>query len=343
MNLHELASQLGLTYEGDGTWVIQSPASLEKATLEQISFIENERYYPVLKTTQAGVVIAKPDVSVPRGNVIRTPTPRLIFAQVLNLFYRARLPKPGIHPTAVLGEGVRLGERVYLGAHVVLGENTILGDDVVIFPNTTVYNYVNIGARTVIHSNCSINDYTQIGQDCFIQQGVAIGGEGFGFVPTPEGTWYKMPQTGWVVLEDGVEIGCNSTVDRAALGETRIGQGTKLDNLVQISHGCTIGPHCVVASGTGIGGGTTLEGHVTVGAQVGIREHVTIGRGVTMAARTGIHSNVAAESTIAGHPEVPFRIWAKYSAAFKYLPEIQKNVRALKKNLAVLEARINKE
>ena len=136
---------------------------------------------------------------------------------------------------------------------------------------------------------------------------------------------------------------CIRDRDRAALGETRIGQGTKLDNLVQISHGCTIGPHCVVASGTGIGGGTTLEGHVTVGAQVGIREHVTIGRGVTMAARTGIHSNVAAGSTIAGHPEDPFRVWAKYSAAFKYLPEIQKNVRALKKNLAVLEARINKE
>jgi UDP-3-O-[3-hydroxymyristoyl] glucosamine N-acyltransferase len=343
MNLHELASHLGLPYEGDGTWVIQSPASLEKATPEQISFIENEKYYPFLKTTKAGVIIAKPDVGIPQSHVIRTPTPRLIFAQVLNLFYRARLPKPGIHPTAVLGEGVHLGERVHLGAHVVLGDDIILGDDVVIFPNTTVYNHVRIGARTIIHSNCSINDYTQIGQDCFIQQGVAIGGEGFGFVPTPEGTWYKMPQTGWVVLEDGVEIGCNSTVDRAALGETRIGRGTKLDNLVQISHGCTIGPHCVIASGTGIGGGTTLESHVTVGAQVGIKEHVTVGRGVIMAARTGIHGNVSKGSTIAGHPEVPLRIWARYSAAFRYLPEMQKNIRALKKNLAVLEARIAKE
>jgi UDP-3-O-[3-hydroxymyristoyl] glucosamine N-acyltransferase len=341
MNLHELANQLGLPYEGDGTWLIQSPASLEKATPEQISFIENERYYSFLKTTQAGVIIAKAGVSIPCGNIIRTPTPRLIFAQVLNLFYRARLPKPGIHPTAVLGTGVRLGERVHLGAHVVLGEGTTIGDDVVIFPNTTVYNHVIIGDRSIIHSNCSINDYTQIGQDCFIQQGVAIGGEGFGFVPTPEGTWYKMPQTGWVVLEDKVEIGCNSTVDRASLGETRIGKGTKIDNLVQISHGCTIGPHCVLASGTGIGGGTTIEEHVTIGAQVGIKEHVTIGKGVMMAARTGIHSNVAAGSIIAGHPEVPLRVWAKYSAAFKYLPEMQKNVRALKKQVAVLEARIN--
>jgi len=329
-----LLPETNLTVEGPDP-ELRGVAPLDRATGQDLSFLENPRFYPELATTTAGALLIGPDpqaIARLRERQIPfavVPQPRLVFAQAIAQFHPLQKPQPSIHPTAVIGEGVHLGANVYLGPRVVVGERVWVGDGVILQAGVVLYADVHIGARTMIQANSTVHPHTVIGEDCLIHSGVVLGDEGFGFVPTAAGTWYKMPQVGRVVLGDRVEVGSNSTIDRGALNDTVIGAGTKIDNLVQIGHGCRIGENCLLAGQVGLAGGVELANNVTLGGQVGVSNHIKVGAGVMAAAKTGIASDVAAHSQVMGYPAIPLATFRRASAIFRRLPEIYKLVKHL--------------
>jgi UDP-3-O-[3-hydroxymyristoyl] glucosamine N-acyltransferase len=232
----------------------------------------------------------------------------------------------------VIDPSVQLGQEVAIGAHVVIQAGASIGDRVCIHPNVVVYPESQIGDRTVLHANSVIHERTQIGADCVIHAGAVIGSEGFGFVPTREG-WYKMEQSGYVVLEDGVEVGCNSTVDRPAVGETRIGRSTKLDNLVHIGHGCQIGQGCAIAAQVGLAGGVEVGDRAILAGQVGAANNAKIGAGAIATSKTGVHGTVEAGQVVSGYPAVDHKIYLKSSAIYSRLPEMYQTLKRLQRRL----------
>ncbi|MEW6497086.1 MAG: UDP-3-O-(3-hydroxymyristoyl)glucosamine N-acyltransferase, partial [Cyanobacteriota bacterium] len=238
-------------------------APIEDASTNMISYIEGGKFAAMLGKTVASALVLPLDEALQAQATAReiawiaSSDPRLLFAQAIALFYKPFQPAPEIHPTAVIHPSATIGKEVYIGPHVVVQPGVKIGDGVCIHPNVVIYPDVQIGDRTVLHANCSIHERSQIGADCVIHSGAVIGAEGFGFVPTAEG-WYKMQQSGRTVLEDGVEVGCNTTIDRPAVGETRIARNTKIDNLVQIGHGCQVGENCAFAAQVGMAGGVKI-------------------------------------------------------------------------------------
>jgi UDP-3-O-[3-hydroxymyristoyl] glucosamine N-acyltransferase len=313
-------------------------AAVDEAQPGMLSYIEGEKFAAHVGKTAASALILPLNETLQtqatERNIawIAVPHPRLTFAQAIALFYQTFRPAPEIHPTAVIHPTVVIGEAVTISPHVVIQANVKIGNGVCIHPNVVIYPDAEIGDRTVLHANCVIHERTRIGVDCVIHSGAAIGAEGFGFVPVPEG-WFKMEQSGYAVLEDGVEIGCNSTVDRPAVGETRIGRNTKIDNLVQIAHGCHIGENCAMAAQVGLAGGVRLGNRVILGGQVGIANQAEIGDGVQAAARAGIHNDVEPGAVVMGYPAIPFKIFIKAAAAFSRLPEMRKTLRQLQRQL----------
>ncbi len=309
--------------------------SIQDAIAHTLSYIEGEKFAKMIETTEASALIIPLDKALQQEATARgiawlsSPYPRLTFAQAIELFYQPYIPQPQIHPQAVIADDVIMGKNVFIGANVVLQQGVQIGDNVSIFPNVVVYPQSIIGDRTILHSNCTIHERSHIGKNCVIHSGAVIGAEGFGFVPTQQG-WYKMQQSGYVVLEDGVEIGCNSAVDRPAVGVTKIGKNTKLDNLVHIGHNCQIGQNCAFAGQVGLAGGVIVGNRVFLGGQVGIANQAVIGDGAIASAQTGISNNVKAGETVSGTPSMPHKIYLKVAAMYKHLPDMYKNFRATK-------------
>ncbi len=318
--------------------ILKGVAPIDKATADQFSYIEGGKFAKMVNTTSAKALILPLDEdlqaeAISRGIAwVATSQPRLLFAEAINLFYQPFRPSPGIHPRAVIDPGAEIGEDVHIGANVVIEAGVKIGDGVCIFPNVVIYPDVVIRDRAILHSNCTIHERSEIGSDCIIHSGAVIGDEGFGFVPIVEG-WYKMQQSGFVVLEAGVDIGCNTTIDRPAVGETRIKRNTKIDNLVQIGHGSIIGENCAIASQAGMAGGVTVGNRVILAGQVGIANEAKIGDGAIATAKAGIHSNIAPGEIVSGIPAMPHKIFLKVTAAYNRLPEIYKNLRQIQKQL----------
>ena len=316
---------------------INGIGALDSAIAGQLTYVENAAKAKGLDTTAASAVILPMDETVQqsasdRGLAwIASPTPKLLFAQAVTLFYQPFHPAPGIHPTAVIDPAATIGEGVAIAAHSVIQGNAVIEDGAKIHANVTVYPGVTIGAGTVLHSGCVIEERSQIGKQCVIHSGAIIGGEGFGFVPTAKG-WVKLEQTGRVVLDDAVEVGCNSAIDRPALGETRVGSNTKLDNMVHIGHGCTIGRNCAIAAQTGLAGGVELEDGVILAGQVGVANRVKLAKGTIASSKTGVHSNSQPGQVLSGYPAVPNKEWLKSSAMIRRLPDMYKTLRAVKKH-----------
>lgn len=311
-------------------------AAIAEVTASEISYIGSEKFAANIKTTPAAALILsdQPDWqqrATERGIAwVSTKEPRLCFAMVLKGFYQPFRPGTGIHPTAVIDPSVELGADVSIGAHVVIYPDVKIGDRACIMANAVVYPEVTIGENTLLHANCTIHERVQIGKNCVIHSGAVIGAEGFGFVPTPQG-WFKMEQSGIVVLEDGVEIGCNSAVDRPAVGETRIKTQTKLDNLVHVAHGCTIGSNTALAAQVGLAGSVTVGNRVLLAGQVGISNEAVVGDGAIVSAQSGVHSRVPAHSIVSGTPAMPHDIYRRVSAIAKRLPDMYEAFRKQKR------------
>lgn len=313
-------------------------ASIEAADSGQLSFIEGAKLAPWVAKTQAAALILPVDADLQAAAIARdipwlaAADPRLLFARAVRLFYQPFTLSPHVHPTAVIDPSARIGEEVAISAHVVVGEGVTIGDRVAIHPNVVIYPGAKIGDRTILHANCTIHERSQIGSDCTIHSGAAIGSEGFGFVPTSEG-WFKIEQSGYVILEDGVEIGCNSAVDRPTVGVTRIGRQTKIDNLVHIAHGCEVGQGCAMAAQVGLAGGVKVGNRVILAGQVGVANQASIGDGAIASAQSGIHGDIAAGEIVSGSPAVANKLYLKVSALYKKLPEMYQSLKQLQKRL----------
>ena len=317
---------------------ITGVAAVDQASAGMLSYIEGDKFATFVATTQASALILPQNPvlqaqATERGIAwLSTPDPRLAFARSIALFYPPDQPAPGIPPTAVVDSTVTWGDNVAIGANAVVQAGVTLGDGVCIHPNVVVYPAARVGDRTVLHANCVIHERVQIGADCTIHSGSVIGAEGFGFVPTPQG-WEKMEQSGFVVIEDGVRVGSNTTIDRPAVGTTRVGRGTKLDNLVHIAHGCQVGEGVAMAAQVGMAGGVTIGNRVILAGQVGIANQATIGDGAIATAKAGIHGDVAPGEIVTGIPALPHRVFLKASAVYRRLPEMYKTLQRLQKQL----------
>lgn len=317
---------------------ITGVAAIDEASPTTLTYAESGKFAAQLKETQAKAVILSTDealqtLATERGLAwVATREPRLIFAQAIALFYQPFKPVPSIHPTAVIDPTAVIGKNVAIGAHVAIQANVRIGDDVCIHPNVVIYPQVQIGDRTVLHANCSIHERAQIGADCVIHCGAVIGSEGFGFVPTREG-WFKMEQSGYTVLEDGVEVGCNSTIDRPAVGETRIGRYTKIDNLVQIGHGVKVGFGCAIAAQVGLAGGVKIGNRVILAGQVGVANEAKMGDGSIASAKAGVHKDVEPGQIVSGYPAVEHKVYLKASAMYSRLFEMYQAIKQIQKQL----------
>lgn len=327
MKLSEVAERLGADLDGPaGEVEIHGVAGIEDAGPGQITFVANPRYASLAKTTRAAAILVAPDFSALTTPVLRVADPYLAFAQAIELFYQGPAYAPGVHPTAIIHPTASIGAGSHVGAYVVVGEGVEVGEDSVLHPHVVLYPGVRAGARFLAHAHAVVREHCRIGDDVVLQNGVILGADGFGFVRTPGG-WRKILQSGPAVLEDRVEVQANACVDRASIGETRVRRGAKIDNLVQVGHGSTVGEHTLLCAQVGLAGSSVVGSNVVLAGQVGVAGHCIIGDGVVATAQSGIPNDVAPGKTISGYPAVDNRQWLRSVAVFNRLPELWKLLR----------------
>jgi len=340
LKLKEVAERIECELEGDGAIEIRRVWGIERAEPGDLTFYANRKYVSALKATKASAVIhgQRDDVDVAAGVArLRAADPYLAFAKAVELFAPAHGAPAGVHRLADVAPSASIAPDASIAAFVSVGDGARIGARSVVYPHVTIGPGAVIGADCVIHARVSIRERVVIGARVIIQDGAVIGSDGFGFAHRPDGTHQKIPQIGGVIIEDDVEIGANAAIDRPAVGETRIGAGTKIDNLVQIAHGVTVGRDVLLAAQVGIAGSTNVEDRVTLAGQVGVAGHLTLGTGVVATAQSGIPNSVEAGSFISGYPAIDNRDWLKASAIFRKLPELKKAVADLQARLDALE------
>jgi UDP-3-O-[3-hydroxymyristoyl] glucosamine N-acyltransferase len=337
LKLSELAERLGCRLEGDPAIEVRRVAGLDQAGAGDVTFLAHVRYTSAVQQTHASAVILSEDAPAAPCAMLRTPHPYLVFARALALLSPVDRPAPGVHHLASVAQDVALGEDVSIGPFASIGAGSSVGRRTIVHPHAYIGPNARIGDDCVIHAHVSIREGTVIGNRVVIQNGAVVGSDGFGFAPRPDGSYEKIPQISNVVIEDDVEIGANTAIDRPALGETRIGPGAKIDNLVQVAHGVTIGRNTVLSAQVGIAGSCRIGDHVILAGQVGVADHVTIGHGTRATAQTGIPNSVPDKSFVSGYPAIDNRDWLKASAIFRNLPDLRKTVVELQRRLEVLE------
>lgn len=340
MQLKELAERLGCRLEGDGGLEIRRVAGLEQAGEGDIAFFANPKYTAALRRTRASAVILGEDAPPTPCAMLRTRHPYLAFANALGLFAASSHPAPGVDEFSAVAPDAVLGRDVSVGPFSSIGRGARVGDRTVIYANVCIGDGAVIGDDCLIHSHVAVRERIIIGNRVVIQNGAVIGGDGYGFVRRPDGTHQKIPQISIVVIEDDVEIGANTTIDRPAVGETRIEAGAKIDNLVQIGHGVNVGRNALLAAQVGIAGSTTVGEDVILGGQVGVAGHVTIGKGASAIGQSGITNSVPAGAFVSGYPAIENREWLKSSVIFRRLPALRKKIAALEQRILELEAAV---
>lgn len=338
MKLHDIAARLGCRLDGDGDLDIRRVTGLEDAGPGDLTFFSNPRYTAALRQTTASAVILGDAAEAPCA-MLRSRQPYVDFARALELFADPWRPPPGIHPLAHVADDATVAADASIGPFVAVGARARIGGRSIVHAHVTIGREAVIGEDCVIHARVSIRERVRLGDRVVVQDGAVIGSDGYGFARAADGTHYKIPQNGGVVIEDDVEIGANTAIDRPAVGETRIGAGSKLDNLVQIAHGVKVGERVLLAGQVGIAGSTTIEDGVVLAGQVGVAGHITVGKGVMATAQTGIPNSVEAGAFVSGYPAIDNRDWLKSSAVFRKLPELRKAVADLARRLAELERR----
>jgi len=337
----QIAELLEGIVDGDPQVLVNDLAKIEEARSGTLTFLANPIYTEYIYKTKATIAIVANDFApqhpLPKTlTLIRVADPRMAFTQLLERNYELQYEKKGIEQPSFVSPKAKLGKNVYIGAFCYVGDHVEIGDGVKVFPNCFIGDGTRIGEGARIHAGVKVYHQTVIGARCVIHSGAVVGSDGFGFVPDANGVYEKMPQVGNVVLEDDVEVGANTTIDRATIGSTVIKQGTKLDNLIQVGHNAVIGKHNVIVAQTGIAGSSTIGDHNQIGGQVGIAGHLSIGNRVRIAAQSGIGSDIADGRTVQGSPAFDKGPYDRSYVVFRKLPELLRRIDALEKELAAL-------
>lgn len=337
MKLVEVADKLSCTLEGDGAIDIVGVATLERAGAGDLSFLTNPKYQNEAKRTGASAIVVGPDCPPMNVSLLRNDNPYLAFARAIEIFFPTTPLAPSIHPTAWIADTASIGKDVYVGPYAIIGDRATVGDGVRIHSRCTIEQGAEIGDHTTMHTGSVVRERVVIGKNCIIQTNAVIGSDGFGYARESSGGWYRILQTGTVIIEDDVEIGACTTIDRSTLGETRIQRGTKIDNQVHIGHGCVIGSDNLICAQVGLAGSTKTGKGVVLTGQVGAAGHLQIGDGAIVTPQTGLASSVDAGAIVSGSPSIDHKNWLRSSAVFSKLPDIQKSVRRLENRINALE------
>jgi UDP-3-O-[3-hydroxymyristoyl] glucosamine N-acyltransferase len=331
MTLGELAARIGaeLVAGTDASGVVVTGvAGIETAGPQQVTFVANPKYAAMAKTTSAGALIVEPEFAAVSVPTLRVKNPYLAWSRAIEAFHPPLKYTPGIHPTAVVSPTATLGERAHIGAYVVIGDGCVLDEDAVLLPHVVLYPGVQTGARFFAHAHAVVREGCLLGDDVVLQNGAIIGADGFGFAKGNDGRWVKIVQAGPAVLEDAVEVQANACIDRASVGETRIQIGAKIDNLVQVGHGSTVGENTLLCAQVGLAGSSHIGKNVILAGQVGVAGHLTIGDGAIATAQTGIPNDVAPGAVVSGYPAMDNRDWLRMVAAVRRLPDLVRKLRS---------------
>jgi UDP-3-O-[3-hydroxymyristoyl] glucosamine N-acyltransferase len=336
MKLAEIAELTGSRIErGEDSVEINSAAGLDIAGAGDITFLANPKYTPQIETTNASAIFLSEEAKIERSDiaVLRASNPYVSYTLALRAFFPEGRCRPGIHPTAVIDGSAVVSDEAEISANVVVGPNCRVASGVRLLPNVTIYEGVIVGSGSVLHSGVSVRENCQIGERCIIHNNSTIGSDGFGYAKTDEKRWLKIPQAGRVVLEDDVEIGANTAIDRASVGESRIKRGTKIDNLVQIGHSCTVEEDALICAQTGLAGSSVIGKRVILAGQVGVAGHLRVGDDVVITAKSATSHNVEDGKVLSGIPAFDNREWLRSIAAFRRLGDLAKKVRELERKL----------
>ncbi|MFB3815728.1 MAG: UDP-3-O-(3-hydroxymyristoyl)glucosamine N-acyltransferase [Terriglobales bacterium] len=336
MKLSEIAVRLGaelVAKDGQADAEIAGVAGIEEAGPQQITFVANPKYAAAAKTTRAAAVIVDPKFPQIEAATLRSNNPYLTFARAIELFYQPPAYAPGVHPTAVIDPAAKIGSNAHIGAYVVVDADVEIGDNAVLLPHVVIYRGAKIGRNFFAHAHAVVREHCQLGDNIVLQNGAIIGADGFGFAKDDAGNWAKIVQSGPAILEDDVEVQANACIDRASVGETRIARGTKIDNLVQVGHGCEVGAHTMLCAQVGLAGSSVLGKNVILAGQVGVAGHCTIGDGAIVTAQSGVPGDIEPGKLMSGYPAIENKQWLRCTAVYNRLPELAKTVRTIASTL----------
>jgi UDP-3-O-[3-hydroxymyristoyl] glucosamine N-acyltransferase len=345
MKLSEVARRLECRLEGSPDLQIRGVAGIEHAEPGHITFLANRKYFALLKSTRASAVLINEGAAIEREAglpplaALRSANPYLAFAHAIDLFYNPPHYTPGIHPSAIIAKTAKVGEGSHIGPYCYIDEEAELGRNAVLHSFVNIYRGAKIGDDFFAHAHAVVREFCRIGNRVTLQNGVVIGGDGFGFAGRPDGAWHKMTQSGPAILEDDVEVQANACVDRATVGETRIGRGAKLDDLVLVGHASQVGSDTLLCGQVGLAGSTRVGNNCILAGQVGTAGHLSIGDGTILTAQSGVPSDVPPRAMYSGYPAVDNRQWLKMMAALHRLPDLQKRVRDLEAEVERLKGR----
>jgi UDP-3-O-[3-hydroxymyristoyl] glucosamine N-acyltransferase len=337
MKLGELATRLGAELRGnaglDAELEVTGVKGIEEAGPTEITFVANPRYAGLARTTRAAAVLVAPEFQEIAAPTLRIGNPYLAFSRALGLFYQPPVYAPGIHPTAVIDPTAEIGEEAHIGAYVVIGPQVRIGAQATLLPHVVLYPGVRTGSHFFAHAHAVVREHCILGDHVTLENGAIVGGDGFGFAKNEAGHWEKIPQSGPVRLGDRVDVQANACIDRATVGATEIGDGTKVDNLVQVGHGSRIGENTLLCAQTGLAGSSVVGNNVILAGQTGIAGHCVVGDGVILTAQTGISHDVPPGKMISGSPGIDNRLWLRAVTVFQRLPEMLKRLDRLEKKV----------
>jgi UDP-3-O-[3-hydroxymyristoyl] glucosamine N-acyltransferase len=326
MRTAELARVLQAELRGDSDAEITGVAGIEDAQPGHLTFVANPKYAALAKSTQATAILVAQNFPDVPAITLRLKNPYLAFAQAIEIFYQPPVWPKSVHPTAVVAPTAKIGANAHIGAYAVIGENVTIGDEAVILPHVVIYPGVRIGHRFFAHAHSVVREHCVIGDDVLLQNGAIVGSDGFGFAKDENGRWHKIPQSGPAILGDRIEVQTNSCIDRASVGATRIGDGVKVDNLVQVGHGSSVADNTLLCAQVGLAGSTHVGKNVILAGQVGVAGHCNIGDGVVAIAQAGLHGDIPPGSMLAGSPAFDHKQWLRATALFSRLPDLVKQL-----------------
>jgi UDP-3-O-[3-hydroxymyristoyl] glucosamine N-acyltransferase len=333
MKLGELATQLGAELRGNADLEVTGVKGIEEAGPTEITFVANPRYTALARQTKAAAVLVEPEFQPIEAATLRIKNPYLAFSRALALFYQPPVYPPGIHPTAVIHPSARIGDGAHVGAYVVVGPGVTLGAYATLLPHVVLYPGVQAGAHFFAHAHAVVRENCVLGDNVTLENGAIVGSDGFGFAKNDAGHWEKIPQSGPVRIGNRVDVQANACIDRATIGATEIGDGTKVDNLVQVGHGSKVGEDTLLCAQAGLAGSSVVGSNAILAGQAGVAGHCALGDGVILTAQSGVSHDVPPGRMVSGSPAFDNRIWLRAVAVFQRLPELLKRLDRLEKKV----------